>query len=755
MRSALPNNSIRRNSSNVEKGYFEEEEDTPQNRINRFGQYGGQPSMIWLREVIQNAYDSDAYEVSLSVEGRGDGLKLVKFSDNGVGMTREILQKKFLKMGGTGKGDRESGNSMGGFGEAKKVILLAWQAWRVTTKVAGNAFSTVAESVDGGRNYTIRNDVASLISDKSGTTVEIVTWNSEKYTVNPEHFRIIVSKCNLPNIRFTLSSSTGRAGSKSLEPTAFERPTLNVISAGFTFNQNAKATLKDSKGRDAAKVYIRKSTSTGGSRIFYRVKGLWLWDNYFSITKEDGKTSKVSMDIIVEFVVKTTTILTDNRDSIADKTLRDAVQYFLDEAASDPRLFLRGFSKKEKYVYRGSEGGLRYDKSVRVEKAADAVMSSLIEGRIDPKQAVDKIVGAIEAASSETEEIKFDAEVSKKMFEHAISSIRFEGEPDRNAVVNAVRMAVDSPDILLYIEEDLQIKGFEIHQKFKPGTMTAAPKEILSLWAEMCRIVFTIRGCQKSFGVGFVFSEEVLGLHASKQNDSEGKPLSSDGFLLFNPYYFDLYNRVKMIDTRDLKQLKQMWSTCIHECTHMIDDTADHGEKYAVALTGNIAHTSNCWGLVKKIAMISSAGAFTKDKFVRDLHVEDYFIDRFEKPKPKDTKTEEYLLAVAKELSMRGGHIPLPEEYGVELTYDSLERIKKMAAKSKDLADPVNKIIIKSLQAKVEAQKTELSSTKEELKKAKEEFLRDMESRTQTQEKSEIKRSTLDRIATVFKNPRR
>jgi hypothetical protein len=739
----------------VEKGYFEEEEDSPQNRVNRFGQYGGQPSMIWLREVIQNAYDSDASEVNLSVEGRGDGLKLVKFSDNGVGMTKEILQKKFLKMGGTGKGDRESGDSMGGFGEAKKVILLAWQAWRVTTKVAGNAFCTVAESVDGGRNYIIKNAPASLISDQSGTTVEIVTWNSERYTVNSEHFRIIVSKCNLPNIRFTLSVSAGRTGSKSLEPTAHEHPTTNKIEAGFTFNQNAKATLKDSKGRDAAKVYIRKSTSTGGSRIFYRVKGLWLWDNYFSITKEDNKESKVSMDIIVEFVVKTTTILTDNRDSVADKVLRDAVQYFLDQAASDPRLFLRGFSKQEKLVYRGSEGGLRYDKSVRVEKAADAVMSSLIEGRIDPKQAVDKIVGAINAASSETEEIKFDAEVSKKMFEHAISSIRFEGEPDRNAVVNAVRMAVDSPDILLYIEEDLQIKGFEIHQKFKPGTMTAAPKEILSLWAEMCRIVFTIRGCQKSFGVGFVFSEEVLGLASGQQKDAGGVTLSSDGFLLFNPYYFDLYNKVKMIDVRDLKQLKRMWSTCIHECTHMIDGSMDHGEKYAIALTENIAHTSNCWGLVKRIAMISSAGAFTKDKFVKDLHVEDYFIDKFEKPKPKDPKTEEYLLAVARELSMRGGQIPLPEEFGVELTYDSLEKIKKMAAKSKDLVDPVNKIIIRSLQAKVEAQKTELSSAREELAKARENFLKDMESRpAQSERQPEIKKSTIDRIATVFKNPR-
>lgn len=737
---------MRRNPT--EEAYFQEEEDTQQSRINRFGQYAGKPSLIWLREVIQNGYDSGATEMTLTVHVNPDNSRLVTFVDNGTGMSRKILQEKFLKMGGTGKGERDSGTSMGGFGEAKKIILLAWKSWRVITKTAGSDQCTFADSENGGKKYLIGEDDASLISGESGTIVQILTWASDIYNIFPEHFRIMCGKCNLPNIDFKLDHRMAATQINALPKRnnifKYSDPqSVDFIKADFSFNQNAKATVVDSKGRDAAKIYIRKGTGRF-TQVFYRVKGLWLWDKAMSFER-DGKSTSISVDVIVEFTVKTTTILTDNRDNIADSVLSDAIQSLLTNAIRDPRQFVRGFSKQAKFPYRGTEGALSADRSVRIEKAADVVMKSAIDGKISYKLAVEKIAENIEKNHEESKEVKYDNEVTKKVFEHAIRNIKLEGEPDRTAITNAVRMAIDSPDILLYIEEDLQVKAFEIHQKFKPGSMTAAPKEILSLWAEMCRTVFTIRGCTKTFGIGFVFSEETEGLCCPREPG-----LDADGFLLINPYSPSMTQRSEMIDIRNLRHVKEMWACCIHECTHMIDDARDHREEYAVKLTANIAHTANAWGLIKQITSIMTAKTpIAKDKFRRDLDVEGFLNDKLDsatKQKP-DPRMEAYLADVARALSMRGGKVPMPEEFGVVLTPEMYSKIKDIASKSNDTISPVNEIIIKSLKAKVLTQEKELADLKRSIPDKKNEEIKN-------KPVWQISKEDLSKVIKIYRNPR-
>lgn len=72
------------------------------------------------------------------------------FEDNGIGMDRDVLAKKFLTLAASGKGDGDG--SVGGFGMAKAVIIgvSTTGRWEIHTRDIG------ARSVPGGIRYELR-----------------------------------------------------------------------------------------------------------------------------------------------------------------------------------------------------------------------------------------------------------------------------------------------------------------------------------------------------------------------------------------------------------------------------------------------------------------------------------------------------------------------------------------------------------------------------------------------------------------------
>lgn len=682
---------MRRNGP--ERALFKEEPDSYDTRINRFGQYKNTPSLVWTREVIQNSADNGATKVQLTIE-RCKDRNVVTVSDNGTGMDRTTLQEKFLTMGGTGKGSRDSGESIGGFGEAKKVILLAWKAWQVVT--TKNGVTTYARSENGGREY----EIDSFRDGRpDGTEVSVLTWESTIYTINDIDFSSIVQKSNLDGkIQFS-EIEFRNPGTATLPP--INKQTLShdstKIYGRLPLPGNAKFTINDSQGRPAAKVYVEKAKNAHGSSIYYRAKGLWLWDKYVSIEKE-GRISKIHLRIIVEFIVKTTTILSDNRDSIKDPVLRKGIDKIIQDVVTDPRLFVRGISKNTVLTYRGDSGSLSADEEAM--RLSGMITRSIEAGGMVEK-AIDHVIQKVsEKIEQKTEQspIEMDEKVGMKMFEHALKNIKFEGEPDKKAIENLVKMAIRSPDIKLFVEEDLQMEGYEIQKKFKPESFTEEVKKILSLWAEMCRIVFTVRGSRKRFGIGFVFSKETIGLQSP--SDLTG----CDGFLMVNPYFTDVGGMSKLADISNIDHVKTMWSICIHECTHMIDDVFEHSELYAIRLTENIAKTASCWGLVKQLAVLigSKKTEIEKAKFSKDIDLDFFFKDDLKKRSIADAKLEKYLAVVVEELSSKGGKIPQPEEYGLEVTTDLVNRIRSAASRSSDSMSSANKLVIESLKRKLE-----------------------------------------------------
>ena len=83
----------------------------------------------FVREILQNAIDSTATEISVNVE-MIDGDIRVTCSDNGCGMSEQILRTKLFSLGSSGKDFK---NSVGGFGKAKEILYFCHKSFYIHT----------------------------------------------------------------------------------------------------------------------------------------------------------------------------------------------------------------------------------------------------------------------------------------------------------------------------------------------------------------------------------------------------------------------------------------------------------------------------------------------------------------------------------------------------------------------------------------------------------------------------------------------
>lgn len=101
--------------------------------------YGDPSDMgaVSIKEVLQNSFDAiktalgrgSIEEGSIKIDSDSE-TRTITMTDNGVGMTPEVLGGKFLEIAGTGK---ESDNASGGFGIAKMLFLYGNKKLKVIT----------------------------------------------------------------------------------------------------------------------------------------------------------------------------------------------------------------------------------------------------------------------------------------------------------------------------------------------------------------------------------------------------------------------------------------------------------------------------------------------------------------------------------------------------------------------------------------------------------------------------------------------
>lgn len=87
-------------------------------------------SLAFWRENLQNSFDAGANRIDITIrDGATEDSKVVVVSDNGSGMTKDVLENVYFTLGETTK----TGNSVGGFGKARILTCFAQKGYTLHT----------------------------------------------------------------------------------------------------------------------------------------------------------------------------------------------------------------------------------------------------------------------------------------------------------------------------------------------------------------------------------------------------------------------------------------------------------------------------------------------------------------------------------------------------------------------------------------------------------------------------------------------
>lgn len=145
----------------------------------------------WFREVVQNSVDAGCKTIKFKTATFPDGNLCVTVIDDGSGMTEDTIVNVLLALGESAKVGEDS---VGGFGMAKNLILLAHESWSV---ISGNV------KVFGiGGNYEVEHQV----NFQLGTRITVTLDVSDSSTAEFENALIrLVRNSNCPNVAIYLN----------------------------------------------------------------------------------------------------------------------------------------------------------------------------------------------------------------------------------------------------------------------------------------------------------------------------------------------------------------------------------------------------------------------------------------------------------------------------------------------------------------------------------------------------------------------
>lgn len=415
----------------------------------------------YFREAIQNSYDAGATQIDITSKQNADGTWTVTVTDDGGGMSEDVLLNKFLVLGGTTKVG--VAGSAGGFGKAKELLVLPWLSWKI--------HSRDIEAAGSGIEYTIKR-----VEMIHGTVLEVIMPN-DNHADTPQAISMI-EKSYLPKISFTVNGSKFKADLKaSGEP-------IEVI------------------GNKAELYFVKADNARSLSYMLVRTKGLFMFEIYIG--------DAIPGYVIAELTAPSIEILTANRDGFRDYQVKREIAKFGERVAKDTLSALR--SKKglirQKFVGTG--------KFKAKQMAADAIVAV---GPIhEPKnksgsQLSDAAVERVAAVLADRDERDSVGAVSVDTARVMLST-RILGSDHAESMV---KQLVWQPDF--YIVND--IENFKVPKKFFPETMTPTVRKIAATWTEMCRFVLIQLGSDSEFGVGFIFSESTLAGYLSDNDEGE------------------------------------------------------------------------------------------------------------------------------------------------------------------------------------------------------------------------------------------
>lgn len=536
----------------------------------------------WWREAIQNSLDAGATEVNCSVEALPDNTYRVTCEDNGTGMSKDVLRNVFMRF----KGTLKQGASTGGFGEAKRLLLLPWLSYEVHTQDtlmngSGMAYKTVDTAMRRGTRISVV-----MPGDRFTSHVSAVAY---------------IGKCYAPRIKFTVSRD---GDSQRVEAKLNPGKVVGTL-AGVAEVRHGKEALY----RHSILVRIKNPE---------RGMALAMFSEYVDSDDVPGQ-------LVVDIVADSVNILTSNRDAFRKwgrdgtdlgRRVSQELSVFKNDLAQDAKRVLRRGKQPERFKYIGT--GKFVPELAARKRRQDRVLSAL--GDFEPQGKRQEVghneVGAhlgdsqMRQISEAIESIERDEEARAEgpsagnammppgYRQELLSSIAFRGAAH---VESALRQMAWEPDFYLHSEID----GFRIPARFKPESMTYEVRRLVRLWTEVCRYVLMLLNCGREFGVGLIFSDESAAAFLKSGEDG------SEEWLLLNPYNMrksghDLADR-PLLGSKTDDDMALLFAMAVHEVTHMVDNVGIHNESFATALTYNIARTFGYEKEVYKLKRVALA----------------------------------------------------------------------------------------------------------------------------------------------------
>jgi hypothetical protein len=536
----------------------------------------------WWREVVQNSVDAGARRIDLAAHEQDDGTWIVSATDDGGGMPEEILVTKFLYLGATTKVGQAG--AAGGFGVAKKLILLPWLLWEVITgdvHVVGHGVSYFKADDHGPEATAFFEQIGGRPRKETrhGTTVR-VTMPGDRHTDNVTA-RAFLEKCYLPRVKFTVNGNPVRA------------------------NLKAKEFVEGVPGK--ADVFFTKVKDLETYHLLVRSNGLFMFEEWIE---------KVEGVLIAEITAPSIQILTSNRDGFRDSQVKRMIRDLANRIAVDRKSALR---KKRGIIRKKYSGAGKFKAAAQEAMQAEALASAgnltpsskgkigagAFEGILDAlrnKEIVLQRVGRdtlhggapTQLTPGQDEALNEVLGVNLEASAAIMAGTSFGGVDHVEA---AVRQLVWEPDFYVYNN----IEGFRVPKKFFPEDMTPTLYKLAKVWTETCRYVLIQLGCPLPFGVGWIFEE---GVGAAYQGSTEGEHYferSGEHWLLLNPFQ-DARKRKAVWRPSKAKDLKWLYAAAIHEATHMADGLTYHNESFAAALTRNMATCADGFKHIRKLA---------------------------------------------------------------------------------------------------------------------------------------------------------
>lgn len=616
----------------------------------------------WWREVIQNARDARASRIDLTIEegvyedpDSGDRVASMRVSctDNGTGMDAATLEKAFFTRGGSVK---EAG-AVGGFGDAKELILSPWLGYEVRTRdlvARGRHESLFEPGIQGGQRLI--------------TGTQVVVWMPLQRTTSAEYASQLVERCNLPGIVVTLNG---------------KRVAADLIGG----NRVLTAAVREKNSGDSiGTLQINHQPRARRQGVYIRGNGVYMFEL-------EGFSGQFKGVVYVDIIAPARKVFTRKRDALSyESNAREQIFTWMKELAVDPMTQLkkeRAEKHKMRRIFRG-EGALDVQRGIAAEiasKLAIAIpekeMTVLIdEARSDEPLEINKSTIGMLAEKLAQAIAEHDANYSPsndapsvdlrpliEAFTATMEGVEFF---KTEQIAGAMMLAAWKPDLYVYQNLD----NWRMPKKLDPANMQVKYVRLLRLWAELCKYALIQLGLFEPFGVGWCFDTEM---------DEHGEEMvmaaacaTEQGmkWLLINPIKLkrkrgsdptEYEDEGDLYDLSRDRDLEELCASVIHEVTHM-QGFGRHDQAYAYALTRNIRIAFGMKQAAKKI-MKAVNTAVREETVQRKAAIEaSKLVVRFAEKHSGDAKYQEKGMDV---LSAKAINVSTGTQVGeIELVHD-------------------------------------------------------------------------------------